>query len=285
MKLGAHLRGNRALALSAAFHILIFATLLLDLDIFSWRRSLPEVYQVDLVEMSEAEEESPQEEESPPPEVEPPPPPPPPPEAQSSAPLLSSRVMPKSPDEIPIIRPRASKKTLSRDVRQVMDAFARIREREELQRQQEEAEERLKEAEEKAMTSMAQAIMARQIRQQVTGNSPPAGPTSRQGSTAGVSSSSALRIYKAAVHEQIRQHWVLPQGQEWDPRLKTVLVVRINENGALLSHTFDRRSGNPQFDRFVSRALEKSAPLPPLPADLAEGDYALRLTFFPKGLE
>ena len=287
-----HNRQRRApLLFSLALHLGLFLCLLIPSDFFHWQHRLPDVYTVDLIEI-EPPAEQPQ-------EVEEKPPPPPPiakPKEEttslSTTPLLSSRVMPAPPEQIRILRPRASKKVMrhKRDSTPVLDAYARIRAKEKMEQELAEAQARAEQEKQKALELMAQAILARKAptratTQAGTTTTTDPSPDTSTPSGAGISSSNALRIYKAAVSQQIASQWVLPEGQQWPPSLKAVVVVKINRDGIILSQKFATRSGNGQFDKFVRQAMEKASPLPRLPAELAEDNYALRLTFFPRGLQ
>ncbi len=275
---------------SISLHFALFIALFIPTNFFSFQRPLPEVYTVDLIDLSEPEVEP--ETEPPVTKVTPPPKPRPKPKVQklSTTPPLSSRVMPKPPTEIKIIRPRAAKKIMrhKRDSTSILAGLARMQTHEKLDKELKEAEAKAETENKKAMEMMAQAIMTRPSRETtapVDNQATTVRSTSKPTQGRGISATNAMQIYSAAVRLQISENWVLPEGQQWDETLLTVLIVKIREDGIVLSHTFKKRSGNIQFDKFVSQTLEKASPLPMLPVELAEENYSLRLNFYPRGLQ
>lgn len=283
-----HQRGP--LLFSLGLHLTFIIALLLPTDLFTLQHRLPEIYTVNLIDLPQPtlEPQPTKTASTPPPSL---PKTKASPQVISSTPLLSSRVMPTLPSEIKIIRPRASKKIMrhKRDSRSILAAYARIKAQEAVTKELASAQAQAETEKQKALEMMAQAILTRQ------GPSPPSTPpltttdptaSSNTGQPgAGVTTNNALRIYKAAVNQQISSQWILPEGQQWQPTLQAVVIVKINKDGIVLSQDFVKRSGNTQFDKFVSQALEKASPLPRLPTELADKDYALRLTFFPRGLQ
>ena len=275
---------RKPLLFSSGLHLFIVLLLLFPADLFQ-RQRLPEIYTVDLVDLSQ-----PLEEPEPEPESRPEPAPTPKPqvkpkeEAVSTAPILSSRAMPKPPTEIKIIRPRAEKKIMrhKRDSTAVLAAFARIKEQEKLQQELAEAEAKAEQEEKRAMENMAQAIMARATPETSSPTPSKASNSQSSGRGIGVHTEDVLRFYTVRVYNTIKPYWELPEGQQWPEDLLAVLIVKIREDGQLLSHRFERHSGNSQFDKLVVRTLEKAGNLPPLPPELAANNYSLRLNFMPK---
>jgi TonB family protein len=84
-------------------------------------------------------------------------------------------------------------------------------------------------------------------------------------------SSAAARVflhrYAAQVKRRITDHWHLPEHLSNDTLQATVIMV-IDAAGNLESVKLSVSSGNRLFDASVLRAIEASAPFPPLPAHL-----------------
>ncbi len=75
--------------------------------------------------------------------------------------------------------------------------------------------------------------------------------------------------YLEVLVDRLHPHWVLPTWlQRLDPNAQ--VLVRIDKRGRLLNFSFIKRSGYPQFDDLVVRALQESQPFPFPPADIKD---------------
>lgn len=94
-----------------------------------------------------------------------------------------------------------------------------------------------------------------------------------------------FKAYLNAVRERVRERWTVPESFSKNPKLITIVAVRIKRDGTLASTLVEEGSGNRRYDETVLRAIAKAAPLPPLPEDY-KGDYMeLGFRFRPEGVE
>jgi len=75
--------------------------------------------------------------------------------------------------------------------------------------------------------------------------------------------------YLVQLDSKIKNHWQLPQWLVGKP-LKTKILVKFNSNGTLVSKSVYQSSGNPTYDEYCLRAIEKSSPFPPVPDKFTE---------------
>jgi outer membrane biosynthesis protein TonB len=102
-------------------------------------------------------------------------------------------------------------------------------------------------------------------RPQTTSQSGP----SANSKTAGGSSSSGSdysSLIQAKIHEQYR----CPP-DIFDKDLESIVSVRIAKDGTITIENWEKKSGNPLFDRCVLRTLKMSSPLPPPPKEMEIG--------------
>ena len=105
--------------------------------------------------------------------------------------------------------------------------------------------------------------------------------TSRRTGNKGGSSSALEAQYFSSIFGHLHQYWSLPEIKQWDPQLLAVVVINIAQNGRIMSHTFEKRSGDRVFDQFVSRTIQDANPLPAIPRALKKQGYTLGLRFKP----
>lgn len=87
--------------------------------------------------------------------------------------------------------------------------------------------------------------------------------------------------YQASIFSRLQQFWALPEIKQWNPDLEAIVVIQIAKNGRILSHSFEKRSGDRVFDQFVSRTIQEANPLPAIPAALKVQQYTIGLRFKP----
>ena len=211
--------------------------------------------------------------------------------AVSTKPILSTRNIPKTPSEIKILRPRKIKRDLRKDKppidqSMVFAALERMRKQEQILAKQELelAEEEVKKANDDALQALRSSILSRQPdpydASSVTQN--------QQGSPAsglqqGQRANTILSQYTATMGQHIGEFWRLPEGQKWATNLNTIVIVKIKDDGIVISSKIDVASKSKQFDRFVIETIEKASPLPPIPDELP--NTPLKLHFYPQGLQ
>jgi colicin import membrane protein len=101
----------------------------------------------------------------------------------------------------------------------------------------------------------------------------------------GDNTSGAEKLYQAAIFKRLQQFWALPEFKKWDPSLTAIVVITINQEGAITNQFFEKRSGDKVFDQFVEKTLRDSVPLPPIPAALRKSQYEIGLRFKPTGIQ
>ncbi len=103
-------------------------------------------------------------------------------------------------------------------------------------------------------------------------------PTQRTG---GGSSNIIESQYQSTIFSSLHEHWALPEIKPWDPDLTAVVVIHIAKNGRIISHRFEKRSGDRVFDQFVGRTIQEANPLPAIPSAMRVQQYSIGLRFKP----
>ena len=89
-----------------------------------------------------------------------------------------------------------------------------------------------------------------------------------------------FRAYIFHIKEKIQAVWNIPKHLA-ESNLQTLVEVKILKTGALTEKKITVSSQNPLFDQLVLKALEKSAPFPPMPQELEQlnpdGIFVFRL--------
>ena len=278
------------LLFSAGIHILITLIVLFPTSLFHFNKA-PEIYSVELIDLTEPQTE-------PEPVVEAPPPPPiikPKPiikETVSTKPILSTRNIPQTPTEIKILRPRKVKKDLRIDrppidQTMVLAALQKMKHQEKEEQAQlelDKANEAARLANQEAMQALRESILRRQPNRTRPSSSTKAASSNNNGlQSGGQRANTVLTQYIATIGHHISEYWRLPEGQKWDPKLKTTLIVKIKDDGIVISSKIFTSSKSKQFDKFVIETIEKSSPLPPIPSEIT--NKPLKLHFFPQGLQ
>lgn len=140
-----------------------------------------------------------------------------------------------------------------------------------------------------AVDSLKKAIMAGQ--QAAAGKSAAGGassPSSSQSSAGAGNGASGevladdnLRRYLIAVNNQIQEHWVLPDLQNWKANIEAIVIIRVRRDGAIVETYFKKRSENLFFNQFVEKTLKQSTPLPPFPMGINQSEMEIGLKFRP----
>ena len=74
-----------------------------------------------------------------------------------------------------------------------------------------------------------------------------------------------IRIYQMEAENWIKSNWSYPVAIQNQKNLEAVVVVMVKRDGAILKTKFNKRSLSAIFDESVSKAIERSDPLPPFP--------------------
>lgn len=211
--------------------------------------------------------------------------------AVSTTPILSTRNIPQTPTKIKILRPRKTKVDLRKnqppiDQTMVFAALERMQKQEEFQAKAElvKAQQEVDEANADALQALRTSILSRQsppLTSQDSANHDLNATGNRQ--QQGLRANTVRSQYIATMGQHIGNYWRLPKGQKWDNRLNTTVIVKIKADGIVLSTKIATSSKSKQFDRFVVETIIKASPLPPIPSELP--NVPLKLHFFPKGLQ
>ena len=90
--------------------------------------------------------------------------------------------------------------------------------------------------------------------------------------------------YYAATHQKIKEHWVLPDHQNWDNSVRAVLVVIVRRDGVIKETFFETKSNDIYFNQFVLDTIRDASPLPPFPDQLKKNTIEFGFRFSPEGL-
>lgn len=106
-------------------------------------------------------------------------------------------------------------------------------------------------------------------------------PPEQTNNRSGGSSTVLEAQYFASIFGHLHQYWKPPEIRQWDSKLLAVVVITIAQNGRVINHKFESRSGDRVFDQFVSRAIQEANPLPAIPKALRKQQLSLGLKFRP----
>jgi TonB family protein len=132
-----------------------------------------------------------------------------------------------------------------------------------------------------AMDKVMEKIRQRATAVSVAPRRPEAAPPASAVASAG-RASRTVNEYFAQVGARI--HWAFPPALLTREDTRAVLSVRIARTGAVTNVSFEKRSGNKAFDDSALMAVRKASPLPPLPAELGDGNIDVSIVFGPAGV-
>lgn len=108
-----------------------------------------------------------------------------------------------------------------------------------------------------------------------------AGGSGNGGGSGGITVDENLRRYLMAVNNQITEHWLLPDMQNWKDNVEAIVIIRVRRDGVVLDSTFKKKSDNVFFNQFVEKTLKLSSPLPPFPIGINQSEMEIGLKFRP----
>ncbi len=270
--------------LSIGLHVLALIATILTPFFMDRSPRLPEFYTVNLLNVTEvAEMTKPAE----PAQIKPPAPPK---VAKESAPVAVSeqKVAPAVSEPIRVISIKPVKRKIRRAERKEEQNFKKtkrallqkIKETELAEKKSsEEAQKLAGDAVDQLRRSLQTEAMVTPSPATRTAPSAAAGPVG-----AGIDLTENMKRYYAAVTSRIQSHWYIPPLQNWDDSLEAVLVIKVNRNGTITKTFFEKKSANLYFNQFVSKTVQKSAPLPPFPKELEKKNMEIGLRFSPAGV-
>jgi len=95
----------------------------------------------------------------------------------------------------------------------------------------------------------------------------------------------AIRIYQMEVETWIKSNWSYPVAIQDSRNLEAVVLLMVKRDGSIQKTQFKTRSSNAIFDQSVSKAIERSNPLPPFPEGYRKSNDEIEITFNLKDLE
>ena len=89
--------------------------------------------------------------------------------------------------------------------------------------------------------------------------------------------------YYATIMDHIRHYWRPPYVETWNPNLLAVVSITIASDGQIISHSFEKESGDRLFDQFVLKTIDAANPLPAPPEALHKQHIEVGIKFIPSG--
>jgi colicin import membrane protein len=89
----------------------------------------------------------------------------------------------------------------------------------------------------------------------------------------------ALQIYRGQITAQIYGNWSYPTAMPNKKGLEAIVTLKVREDGTILQSSFKKRSNDAIFDQSVTKAIEKSNPLLPLPEGYGRSYEEIEVTF------
>tara|TARA_B100000614_G_scaffold262444_1_gene295974 strand:+ start:701 stop:1147 length:447 start_codon:yes stop_codon:yes gene_type:complete len=97
------------------------------------------------------------------------------------------------------------------------------------------------------------------------------------------SQQSQRTLYQMVIASVIQQNWEKSVIPDFDPSLEANIFMNIGKTGLANEISFEKKSGNIEFDNLVFKAVTESFPLPELPSGMDY--YKVSIAFTPKGLQ
>lgn len=94
-------------------------------------------------------------------------------------------------------------------------------------------------------------------------------------SSGSVQVSEAKKRYYAAIQMHLGKYWTLPESHDWKENLEVIAVLWFRADGTIVKRTFEKKSANDFFNRFVQLTLEKVDRVPPIPLDMPTAESRL----------
>jgi colicin import membrane protein len=109
--------------------------------------------------------------------------------------------------------------------------------------------------------------------------------TNAPSQTVGGSNTLLENQYNAAIANRLQQFWAIPENLQKDPNLTSIVVISIKIDGDIANMVFESKSGDPLFDQYVGKTIEKANPLPPIPPALKKQRYEVGVRFKPGSIQ
>jgi TonB family protein len=289
------------LNLAITFHVILALGAIYLPDILNSKPKIEDVYTVNLVNMADVPAAKEQPEQSQPapakpakPKQEPPKPAPKPvqPKPEPAIAIPEKAVEPAevaAPAEPKLISLNPSKRKIKKEIApppkpRTNDADKSRRQKlaEMIRAEQKAMEEARILAEEAEIEKKLMEASLERLRQTVTRAPASPSPAPAQQSTG--QASALEKRYYAAIAAKVQPYWSLPEYKTWDPSLVATVVITIDSTGEMIDIFFEKKSGDKDFDRFVSKALDDTGQLPPIPPALKKQRMEIGLHFTREGI-
>ncbi len=135
-------------------------------------------------------------------------------------------------------------------------------------------EERAKRAAEDARSALAEMIRQKGVQQSASSNA-------RRSSGGRQVNSIVEQNYYAALYDRVQQFWILPEMKQWNPSLETRVVATILRDGSIARTIVEKKSGDPYFDQYAMKTLQKAVPLPRFPKLMPQRSIEIGFRFRP----
>ncbi len=102
------------------------------------------------------------------------------------------------------------------------------------------------------------------------------------GGTGGPPSGLTIQIYKMEVESRIKSNWAYPVGIANENKrkgLEAIVILTVQRDGTISEYRFKKRSKDPFFDESVTKAIERSNPLPPFPEGFLKTTEEIEINF------
>ena len=102
------------------------------------------------------------------------------------------------------------------------------------------------------------------------------------GGTGGPPSGLTIQIYKMEVESRIKSNWAYPVGIANENKrkgLEAIVILTVQRDGTISEYRFKKRSKDPFFDESVTKAIERSNPLPPFPEGFLKMTEEIEINF------
>ena len=111
------------------------------------------------------------------------------------------------------------------------------------------------------------------------------GSPGRGGGGSGPVTGMAMRLYELEIINLIKGNWAYPVALGQNMDLEATVLLTVRRNGSISRTQFLKRSGNAIFDQSVTKAIEKSDPLPPFPEGYKRNHEDIEASFNLKDFE
>ncbi|MCK5404471.1 MAG: TonB C-terminal domain-containing protein [Desulfobulbaceae bacterium] len=264
------------LGLAVAVHITTLVLALLSPSLFH-RSRMPEVYTVNLFNVTEPA---------------PAPPAPAKPPAEKSVvqkPATPQKaVQPAAPRKVISLKPLKTKRIKKKIVQEkkfddslLNRALNRVEAKVEVKKAREDAADLVSNAVDKLRESLV-------TEQRLSAVTSAASTSSIQATGTGGDTSAELsavqKQYYASIVIHIQAFWNLPALQSWDDSLEGIVVLKLRRDGFVKKSFFEAKSKNIYFNRFVEKTIAEASPLPPFPEGIRDLEMEVGFRFRPKGI-